>query len=65
MQTKENRNIPSRVWYYLLDWNEQDEWQTLRKVYEVYKLRDLNYVDIIQLFQLAQSIDILDMDLNI
>jgi len=64
MITKDNKNIPARVWYYLLDWNEQDDWQTLRKVYEVDKLRDLDYIDVIQLFQKASSKDILEMDLN-
>lgn len=64
MITKDGKNVPSRVWYYLLDWNEQDDWQTLRKVYEVDKLRDLDYIDVIQLFQKASSKDVLNMDLE-
>lgn len=64
MKSKDGKPVPSRIWYYLLDWNEEDEWQTLRKQFEVDKLRDLSYRDLITLFIKAQSKDVLQMSYN-
>lgn len=50
--------VPSRIWYYLLDWNEQDNWNTLASLYNVAKLSDLNEKQFYNLFYVASQIDI-------
>ena len=30
--TLDDREVNSRCWYYLLDWNEQDGWKTIFEV---------------------------------
>jgi len=30
--TLDDKNVPARCWYYLLDFNQQDEWKTIKEV---------------------------------
>lgn len=45
--------VTSRSYYFLLDWNEQDEWVTLVRLFSVKRLCDLNIDQYTQLFNHA------------
>jgi len=30
--TLDDKNVPARCWYYLLDFNEQDRWATIKEI---------------------------------
>lgn len=45
--------VVSRTYYYLLDWNEQDEWKTIRANYGVSRLISLNSQQYKELFMYA------------
>lgn len=58
--TSDNKEIPSRIWYYLLDWNENDKWNTIQLLYNKNKLKDLTKSQILNLLYVAAKIDIKD-----
>ena len=45
--------VVARSYYFLLDWNEQDEWETLIRLFNVKRLCDLNIEQYTQLFNHA------------
>jgi hypothetical protein len=55
--TADGKEISSRIWYYLLDWNELDEWRSMKLIYKKDKLRDLTKAQIVELFEIATQFD--------
>jgi hypothetical protein len=55
--TKDNKQVPDRIWYYLLDWNERDEWETIWSRFGVNKLHECTKEQIISLFDTASRSD--------
>lgn len=49
--------VPSRVYYYLLDWNDADNWMTMRKMFNSEKLHQLKVEQVYQLFTIAAARD--------
>lgn len=56
--TIDGHEIPSRIWYYLLDWNEMDEWKSISLLYGKDKLKDLTKSQILNLLHVASATDI-------
>jgi hypothetical protein len=56
--SKEGKIIPSRVWYYLLDWNDRDSFKTLNELYGVKRLGELTSNQIANLLYVASQSDI-------
>lgn len=52
-QSKDEKDINSRIWYYLLSWNDEDNWHTIYKMFETMKLSELTEEQIIRLFDIA------------
>lgn len=50
--------IHPRIWYYLLDWNNQDKFNTLTELYGVKKLGDLTKSKLLNLLFVATQSDI-------
>ena len=49
--------VIARGYYYLLDWNEQDEWETIHRLFQVGQLNKLNIEQYTQLFNHATQQD--------
>lgn len=49
--------IPARCWYYLLDFNDQDEFETLISTFNVKGLHQLSETEFWQLFKIATDKD--------
>lgn len=49
--------VPARIYYYLLDWNEVDEYNTIHLLYNKMKLSDLNSSQFNNLFYVATKND--------
>ncbi len=54
----DNTKVPSRIYYYLLDWNEQDNKQTIFNQFDKLRLCDLNLDEFKLLFDYAIKCDI-------
>ena len=50
--------VPARMFCYLLDWNEKDQWKTLFDRYKVKRLYDLNKKQFKELFNIATKQDL-------
>lgn len=55
--------VPSRIWYYLLSFNEQDNWTFMLEEFNKNKLRDLTYSEFKTLFNFAVEVDKLKFEL--
>jgi hypothetical protein len=53
----DNQNVSSRVFNYLLDFNEKDEWRTIEKMFNESSLKRLNKQQFLELFEAATKID--------
>lgn len=49
--------VPSRCWYYLLEWNDKDDWATMQENFFTKKLRDLTTEQFWELFKIATDKD--------
>lgn len=56
--TSDGYEIPARIWYYLLDWNEADEWSAIAMLYGKDKLKDLTKAQLLNLLYVASQQDI-------
>jgi hypothetical protein len=54
-QTSDGREVPSRIYYFLLEFNERDERTILNEVFKVDRLKDLDYDSFWELFKLASE----------
>ena len=59
MNIKEH--VPSRCWYYLLDWNEVDNHKTMFEMFKVVKLSELDKTQFYKLFTIANYSDALEI----
>jgi len=53
----DGNEVPSRVYYYLLDWNEINQWEYIFRSFKKERLCDLNLNEFKQLFLYASSED--------
>jgi hypothetical protein len=49
--------VPSRIYYYLLDFNDCDNWATMKALFNKDKLKDLDIEDFLRLFKVASEKD--------
>ena len=49
--------VPSGIYYYLLDWNEKNRWDYMQRNFEKMRLCDLNLREFKQIFLFATSED--------
>lgn len=54
----DDSEVPARGYYYLLDWNEKDEWKTCFKLFGTGRLCELELNQYIQLFDTATKQDL-------
>jgi hypothetical protein len=54
---KNEEEIPDRIYYYLLDWNDNDNKETLRSQFKKDSLHDLTKHEVGKLFEIATEID--------
>lgn len=57
-KTLDDKEVPSRCWHYLLDFNDRDNWKTLREVFDVNSLSLLEEVQFWELFKIATQKDL-------
>ena len=53
----DNTTVSSRTYYYLLDFNDNDNWTYMQKHFNKTKLKDLTVKEYIQLFEHATTAD--------
>lgn len=53
----DGNEVPARIYYYLLDFNESDKWETLRLSFGVNQLYQLNIYQFTELFKYASAKD--------
>lgn len=51
--TSDGIEVSSRSWYYLLDFNDKDNWDYMQIKFNKMKLHDLTYEEYMQLFKHA------------
>lgn len=56
-ELQDNTQVPSGIYYYLLDWNEKNRWDYMQRNFEKMRLCDLNLREFKQLFLFATSED--------
>lgn len=63
----DNKKVSSSSYYYLLDWNEHNEWNFIKDNFQKSKLKDLTISEYLELFQYvaSQEIEILKRKINI
>jgi len=49
----DGKEVTSRSYYYLLDFNDRDSWKTLTQEFGLNKLHELNITQYIRLFEIA------------
>ena len=49
--------MPDRIYYYLLDFNDSDNWVTIRKEFNKDKLNQLTKDEAVKLFKIASKLD--------
>lgn len=57
-KTIDNIEQPDRVWYYLLDFNDRDNWNTIFKNFDHEQLHRLNHNQFWSLFNIAVKNDV-------
>lgn len=60
MEYKEDivkNSVPARCWYYLLEFNDRDRWETMHEMFGVIKLHSLTQEQFWKLFRRATEID--------
>lgn len=58
----DDSQVPARGYYYLLDWNEIDEWKTIARLFNTNRLCDLELHQYSQLFEIAMKSDLENMN---
>ena len=53
----DDTEVNSRGYYYLLDWNEQDNWNTILILFNTAKLHELTISQYKELFKIATESD--------
>lgn len=53
----DGNEVPSRIYYYLLDWNDINQWEYIFRSFKKGRLCDLNLNEFKQLFLYASSED--------
>ena len=56
--TSDGVSVYSRLYYYLLDYNEYDNWQTINSKFGKTKLNELTYAEFQILFEIATKKDL-------
>ena len=54
----DDTEVPARGYYYLLDWNERDEWKTIIDISSSGRLCELDIKQYIELFEIATKKDL-------
>lgn len=54
----DGKMVPNRCWYYLLDFNERDNWETIIENFSKDRLRDLNHEEFWKFFKMATEKEI-------
>ena len=57
MKTIDNVDVTARSYYFLLDWNEKNDWEYIISQYGKEKLKDLTFEEYKQLFDYATQCD--------
>ncbi len=57
----DGHEISPRVWYYLLDFNDRDNWQIMQTKFNQMRLLDLTKGQIVELFKIATEQDLSDL----
>lgn len=60
--SKDRKAIPEHVYYYLLNWAENDGYITIEDLFKTRKLAELNRDQIVELFVAATHFDIITMN---
>ena len=53
--------VPSRTYYYLLDWNEANDWKYIAEHFNKEKLKDLTRAEYNQLFLFASRSELINL----
>ena len=56
--------VVSRMYYYLLDFNDLTNWDYMRNTLRKNALKELNKEEFIKLFKHANSVDVLAVEIN-
>ena len=56
-QLTDGTQIPARIWYYILDWNDHDSFKTLQS-FGTSRMCELSRVQFHQLFRIAFKYDL-------
>lgn len=56
--------VVSRMYYYLLDFNDITDWDYIRNTLKKNALRELNKEEFVKLFNHACSVDVLAVEIN-
>ena len=59
-QTIDKEDVPDRCWYYLLDFNDRNNWELIHEVSGQIKLHGLTKEQFWKLFELATQKDLAD-----
>ena len=51
--TIDDKEVPDRCWYYLLDFNDIDQWETMMSKFDKMRLCDLESHEFWELFEFA------------
>jgi len=54
----DGKQITTRIYYYLLDWNDFDSWRFMAKTFNKTKLHELTYNEAMELFKHATQEDL-------
>lgn len=54
----DGKEVSGRIYYYLLDFNEKDEWRTIMQLFSCQQLNQLNSYQFAELFSHAFAKDI-------
>jgi hypothetical protein len=57
-QTIDKIDVPDRCWYYLLDFNDRDNWKLIQEISGQLKLHGLTHEQFWKLFEAATQKDI-------
>lgn len=49
--------VSARTWYYLLTWNDFNNWQVMQKEFDKIKLHDLTFPEYKKLWKIATDLE--------
>lgn len=53
--------VPSRCWYYMLEWNDKNNWKMMQDMFDKIKLHELTLQEFWQIFNYATQKDVEDL----